>query len=111
MTLIGTDGKKLETRRPGKKRFTPVRDLISIFIINPNQTTPSGLALPEAQRETYVVPSILALAVGPDCKFVKEGDQIVIGNAMAKEFMFQGDTYMVIEEKFVVGVVEQEYLQ
>lgn len=110
MTLVDGAGKKLEARKPGEKRFIPVRDLVSIFVPTLDET-PSGLKLPQSHRETYVVPAVLVLAVGPDCKYVKEGNWIVIGNAMAKEFMFQGDTYMVIEEKFVVGVVQEEYCQ
>jgi co-chaperonin GroES (HSP10) len=75
--------------------------------VPPRHTSHGGVALPETRRESLDAEPCEIIAVGPDCKpQFKAGQLILIGNALVKEFRYKGHTYAVMEDKYIVGVVD-----
>jgi co-chaperonin GroES (HSP10) len=76
--------------------------------------TDSGIHLPEealaeqaAKMEEEGV-RVYAHKVGPDCVFVKEGDQILLDNHHIPVFTLNGERYSCVYEHTIAAVIETE---
>lgn len=91
-----------------RKTFTPIRNMLVVEIIQPPALLASGLAVPD--MSTVVAPRAWVAAAGPECKQVKDGDQVIIvGGTESMLFTFNGVQYRMIQEAQCLGVVLPEH--
>lgn len=98
-----------------QKKYQPVDRNIVVDIITPpaRVTDDNRVILPDALRDNqkhgkWSAPIVRAVAVGPEVKYVKEGDYFLISLAVSSNALaviHDGDELFVIEERGVVGVL------
>lgn len=66
--------------------------------------TASGLYLPDTAKERST--SAQVIAVGPDVKAIKKGDQIIYKEYSTSEIKLNEQEFLIIKEEDVLGVVE-----
>jgi co-chaperonin GroES (HSP10) len=72
--------------------------------------TAKGLVLPDNTKlqDLPEVQRCLVIAVGPDCKWVKEGDEVITYNdAMAMRHC--GNMTVLLREEHITGIVLEEF--
>lgn len=90
-----------------RKKFTPFGDKVAIQVTKPSETTDAGLILPEISQERFTTPIALVIAVGPECKQVREGQFVLVPNSMiVQKVCYDKDDLMVMSEKDVIGVID-----
>ena len=85
-------------------QLNPLRDNVLVTQNEINNTTSSGIVLQGAVETVTAT----VLAVGPDVKEVKVGDEVYVDWAKAKPVKFNEESNAIIAEKFIVAVVEQD---
>lgn len=93
------------TRIP--KTFTPYGDRIALQAIRQDQTK-GGIQLPGTLKAANQPISLHAwvIAIGPECKQVKEGDIVVLPPEFAGQIAnVGGHSYVVVRENLIFGVV------
>lgn len=65
--------------------------------------TKSGLFLPDEAKEKPMSASVIA--VGPDVKHLKVGDNILHKEYSATELKMDNENYLIVEEKDVLGTL------
>tara|TARA_R110002020_G_scaffold229089_1_gene439851 strand:- start:503 stop:793 length:291 start_codon:yes stop_codon:yes gene_type:complete len=90
------------------KDFTPTRDWI--LLEDPRKKeTESGIILPENVQQKYQSNIVKALAVGPDVKQAKKGDDIMVNPVQTGTIIeINSKTYVMIPEHFCLGVFKQK---
>ena len=88
-----------------KITFKPTRDWV--LVPDPRQTeTDSGIILPESVSDKLQTNILEVLAVGPECKWVKVGDTVLIDPSGKGHIINLDDkTYVIIAEFMVLGVM------
>ena len=67
------------------------------------------IIVPDTVEKTWETPILRVIAVGPDCKVVKEGDYIVYPNGgPAGKIFFQGYQYLLVNEDSIAGVINPD---
>ena len=88
-----------------KITFKPTRDWV--LVPDPRQTeTDSGIILPEAVSDKLQTNILEVLATGPECKWVKVGDTVMVDPSGKGHIINLNDeSYVVIAEFMVLGVM------
>jgi len=88
-----------------KISFKPTRDWV--LVPDPRQTeTDSGIILPEGVSDKLQTNILEVLAVGPECKWVKVGDTVLIDPSGKGHIINLDDkTYVIIAEFMVLGIM------
>ncbi len=90
------------------KKFTPLGKMVVIDPIRHSGILESGIAVGEGSD--VVTHRAWVVAVGPECKTVKEGDQIILfGGSQVLITRFDGDELHHIREEMVAGIVDEKY--
>jgi len=86
------------------------RHLLVIPQEDAEQEEERAVLLPENYRKPqspYVAVSVLAVA--PDVsQLLMAGDSLVVERSMLKEVTFEGETFYLVLENYILGIVEQE---
>ena len=89
--------------------YQPLSDYI-LVPYKETDKTPGGVIIPEAQREKQFFMEVLA--VGKDCRFVKEGDFIIMApNANAAVFEIAGSKYCQVREMNLFAIITPELVE
>ena len=83
----------------------PLSDKVLIAEGKKDTTTESGIIL-DGRGLGNTTPGIV-LAVGPDCKEVKEGDTVYLDWSKSKPVTIDGAQRVMIQEKEIIAVVEE----
>lgn len=89
-----------------KKTYTPIGCLVAVHAYPPKPLH-SGLLLPDqvkSKEGLYEAQECLVVAVGPECKQVKEGDVVLVQNRVDM-VIHDGQKTLLIREDHVAGVV------
>jgi len=87
-----------------KKTFTPLGEYVSLHVHKVDQTK-GGVVLPQGVGDPSNSPTATVIAVGPDCKWVKEGDVVVCHmDTAARNVIHQGHKVVVCKESQLIGV-------
>ncbi len=86
-----------------KKTYTPVNRMMAVHPYPPDETA-GGLVMPDGVKDPTRSPLALVIAIGPEVKYVKEGDTIIYINNMQAIF-HQGQRTGLMHEDNVAGVV------
>ncbi len=98
-------------RRPRFKTFTPFGDQVVVWVHRKDETE-AGLLLPDGVADPDRTPTCTVIAVGPNCKQIKEGDELVLPNATQGIVMCHGGSGRLVlfkEEMVFGGIVDEQY--
>lgn len=90
-----------------RKRFMPVGNNVAIHLFK-IQETQGGVMLPDAAAEggDWRTPVGLVIAIGPDVKWVKEGDKVLGHPSTAvMKVRLPPDEYVVVAEDNLAGIM------
>lgn len=91
-------------RKPPKK-FIPIGDRVAVWPHVVRETA-GGLLLPDNAASPDQSCTATVIAVGPLCKQVKEGDQVIVADMIPTSVVNQtGDNYLVLQEGLITGVL------
>lgn len=96
-----------------KVKLTPLNDRVIVKQSQAEETTASGIVLPEAAQEKPTRGEIVAVGPGrPDDKggrlemSVKVGDEVYYGKYVGTEVEVDGEKYVIVRESDLLGVLE-----
>ncbi len=87
--------------------FRPLADRVLIEPAPAEQTTASGLFIPDSAKEKPLKGKIIAAGNGkPDEPMtVKVGDEVLFGQYSGTEIKLDGTTYMIMREADIYGIL------
>jgi chaperonin GroES len=92
--------------------LVPLHDRILVRRVEEQETTPSGLIIPDTAKDKPQEGEVLAVGKGKikeDGKVipldVKTGDRILFGKYAGNEIILAGDEYLIMREDEVLGIV------
>ena len=83
----------------------PLGDRLIVEILEEEETTASGIVLPDTAKEKPQTARVVAVGEGEDVK-VSEGDVIVFAKYSGTEISLDGEDYMILDADDILGVVE-----
>ena len=94
-----------------RKTYTPTGNLVALFVYTDEDVSRGGIIVPEQFRGTWNTPIAKVIAVGPACKYVKEGDTVLaLAETSGKMVRHTVDEIenctMVIREENIIGVID-----
>ena len=90
----------------------PLGDRVIVEVLDEEETTFSGIVLPDTAKEKPQRGKVLAVGPGKyeDGKLVpldvKKGDRILIGKYSGSEIKIDGEEYVILREDEILAVVE-----
>ena len=94
--------------------ITPLYDRILIKRLESEQTTASGIIIPDTAQEKTQLGKVIAAGQGKIAAdgtktplVVKVGDTILFGKYSGTEVQFDGQEYLIVREDEVLGIVEK----
>jgi chaperonin GroES len=86
-------------------RFRPLGERALVKMVEREETTASGIVLPDTAKEKPQMAEIIA--VGEDDGLeVSQGDVIVFARYSGTEITLDGEDYMILDADDILGVVE-----
>ena len=92
----------------------PLEDRIVVKPLDAEQTTASGLVIPDTAKEKPQEGEVIAVGegkrkddgtrIGLD---VKEGDRVLFGKYSGSEIKLDGEEYLIMREDEILGVIER----
>ncbi len=86
-------------------KFKPLGDRALVQLVEREETTPSGIVLPDTAKEKPQTAEVVAVGEGEELK-VSEGDVIVFAKYSGTEISLDGEDYMILDADDILGVVE-----
>jgi chaperonin GroES len=95
-------------------KLRPLDDRVVIKPSDPKEKTAGGIILPDTAKEKPQVGKVVA--VGPGKLLdngkrseisVKKNDEVIYGKYTGNEVEIDGEKYVILEEKYVLGIVEK----
>ncbi|MBW8002045.1 MAG: co-chaperone GroES [Planctomycetes bacterium] len=95
-------------------KLKPLDDRIVIKQLEAQEKTAGGIILPEAAKEKPMIGKVVAigpgklLETGKRSKMnVKKNDEVIYAKYMGSDVEIEGETYVILRESDVLGVVEK----
>ncbi len=91
-----------------QKKFTPIdRNIVVDIIQGPNRTF-GGIIIPDTAIDKWTTPICRVIAVGPEVKYVKEGDVILVTTKIeSATIKYDEDETYIIAEQHVYGIIDK----
>ena len=86
-------------------KFKPLGDRALVQLVEREETTPSGIVLPDTAKEKPQTARIVAVGEGEDIK-VSEGDVIVFAKYSGMEVKLDGEEHRIVDAEDILGIVE-----
>jgi co-chaperonin GroES (HSP10) len=77
-----------------------LRTLSTLIIVEQKFKDHDFLILKPEERAGIAI----ALVVGPKCKEIKVGDELLLGSHIGQPFHYEGKDYLILREEHVLGV-------
>ena len=87
-------------------KFKPLGERALVRIVEREETTASGIVLPDTAKEKPQTAEVVAVGQFEDGIQVSEGDVIVFAKYSGTEISLEGDDYMILDADDILGVVE-----
>ena len=87
-------------------KFKPLGERALVRIVEREETTASGIVLPDTAKEKPQTAEVVAVGQFEDGIQVSEGDVIVFAKYSGTEINLEGDDYMILDADDILGVVE-----
>lgn len=77
-----------------------------LLTVNKEEKTFGGIVLPSAAQEKSQIGTVVAVSENPETPhFVKEGDTVFFDKYAGVEVSYEGNDYLLIEEKNILAVI------
>jgi chaperonin GroES len=86
-------------------KFKPLGERALVKVVEREETTASGIVLPDTAKEKPQMAEIIAVGESEDVK-VGQGDVIVFAKYSGTEITLDGEDYMILDADDILGVVE-----
>ncbi len=86
-------------------KFKPLGDRALVKMIEREQTTASGIVLPDTAKEKPQTAEVVAVGAHEDVK-VSTGDVLVFRKYAGTEFKIGDEEHLIVEGEDILGVVE-----
>ena len=86
--------------------FKPLGERALVQIVEREETTASGIVLPDTAREKPQMAKVVAVGQFEDGVKVTEGDTIVFAKYSGTEISLEGEDYMILDADDILGIVE-----
>ena len=86
-------------------KLKPLGDRLIVKAVEEEETTASGIVLPDTAKEKPQTAKVVAVGDGEEVK-VGEGDVIVFAKYSGTEISLDGEDYMILDADDILGVVE-----
>lgn len=90
------------TTKSNVKIIKPTQNRVAIKPAEPDKFTPAGLVIPESMQSQQSIGQIVA--IGPDVKALKKGDNVLYGKYAGMLVEVQGCEYIICKEEDVLAV-------
>jgi chaperonin GroES len=87
-------------------KFRPLGERALVRIMEREETTPTGIVLPDTAKEKPQTAEVIAVGENDDVK-VSQGDIIVFAKYSGTEITLDGEDYMILDADDILGVVEE----
>ena len=94
-------------------KLKPLDDRVVIKQLEAEEKTAGGIILPDTAKEKPQIGKVIAtgpgrlLDNGKRCKMsIKKSDKVIYGKYSGNEVEIDGENYVILEEKYVLGIVE-----
>ena len=87
-------------------KFKPLGERALVRIVEREETTASGIVLPDTAKEKPQTAEVVAVGQFEDGIQVNEGDVIVFAKYSGTEISLEGDDYMILDADDILGIVE-----
>ncbi|CAA9467076.1 MAG: Heat shock protein 60 family co-chaperone GroES [uncultured Rubrobacteraceae bacterium] len=87
-------------------KFKPLGERALVKIMEREQTTESGIVLPDTAKEKPQTAEVVAVGQFEDGIKINEGDVIVFAKYSGTEIKLDGEDYMILDSDDILGVVE-----
>ena len=87
-------------------KFKPLGERALVRIVEREETTASGIVLPDTAKEKPQTAEVIAVGTFEDGVSVSEGDVIVFAKYSGTEIALEGDDYMILDADDILGIVE-----
>ncbi|HLM76914.1 MAG TPA: co-chaperone GroES [Rubrobacteraceae bacterium] len=87
-------------------KFRPLGERALVRIMEREETTPTGIVLPDTAKEKPQTAEVIAVGEDDDVK-VSQGDIIVFAKYSGTEITLDGEDYMILDADDILGVVEE----
>ncbi len=95
-------------------KLRPLDDRVIIKPSDPKEKTAGGIILPDTAKEKPQVGKVVAVGPGKlldngkrSEMSVKKNDEVIYGKYTGNEVEVDGEKYVILEEKYVLGIVEK----
>ena len=87
-------------------KFKPLGERALVKMVEREQTTESGIVLPDTAKEKPQTAEVVAVGQFEDGIKINEGDVIVFAKYSGTEIKLDGEDYMILDSDDILGVVE-----
>lgn len=94
-------------------KIRPLHDRVVIRRLDEERTSPGGIVIPDSAAEKPSRGEVVAVGLGKaldngDIRAldVKKGDKVLFGKYAGTEVKIEGETYLVMKEEDIFGVIE-----
>ena len=87
-------------------KFKPLGERALVRIVEREETTASGIVLPDTAKEKPQTAEVVAVGQFEDGIQVSEGDVIVFAKYSGTEISLEGDDYMILDADDILCIVE-----
>lgn len=86
--------------------FQPLGNRVLIERVEEPTTTASGIIIPDNAKEKPLSGNVVAISQKiSDAGLIKVGDKVVFGKYSGTELSLEGKTYLVMEKKDILGIL------
>lgn len=87
-------------------KFRPLGERALVKMVEREETTASGIVLPDTAKEKPQMAEVIAVGETEDGAKVNQGDVIVFARYSGTEIKLDGEDYMILDADDILGVVE-----
>jgi chaperonin GroES len=87
-------------------KFKPLGERALVQIVEREETTASGIVLPDTSKEKPQTAEVVAVGQFENGVKVIEGDVIVFAKYSGTEISLDGEDYMILDADDILGIVE-----
>ncbi|HBS47997.1 TPA: co-chaperone GroES [Candidatus Dependentiae bacterium] len=94
------------------KKISPLYDRVLVQRIEDEETTSSGIIIPDTAKEKTQIAEVKAIGNGKitndgsiKALTVKVGDKIIFGKYSGTEIKLEGQEYLILKEEEILGIV------
>lgn len=88
-------------------KVKPMDDRVLVALVEEEQTTASGIIIPDTAKEKPTTGEVIAVGTDEDLQeLIKVGDKVLFGKYGGEDISFDGKDYKIIQRSDILAIVE-----